>query len=99
MKKDIEPKLLVFLKTLPITLELKEQKGTFTEEDEERIKIMLNNSIDPRAQADRETLKQYILNSEFKDNSEISNTEREAAAAYLRKYALEFYKQLLKTTS
>lgn len=99
MKKDIAPEVLAFLKTLPIAFDSKEQKRKFTEEDEARIKIMLNNSISPQAQADRKALKQYILNSDFKDNTKISNAEREAAAAHLRKYALEFYKQLLKTTS
>lgn len=99
MKNDIAPKILAFLKALPITLISKKQKRAFTEEDEARIKVMLSTTIDPQSQADREALKQYILNSDFKDNAEISDAERGAVMAHLRKYAPEFYKLLLKTTS
>lgn len=99
MGKDISPEIQAFLKTLPTAFGPRDQKETFTDEDEARIKIMLNNSTNPQAEADRESLKQYILNSEFKDNTEISDADREAVLAHLQKYAPEFYKLLLKTAS
>lgn len=96
MKKDIAPEVLAFLKTLPIAFDSKEQKRKFTEEDEARIKIMLSTAIDAESQAKRETLKQYILNSDFKDNIQITAVDRNAMVKYLRKHAPEFYRGLLK---
>lgn len=99
MKKDINSKVLAFLKMLPISYNSSDQKKTLTEEDEARIKIMLNNSINPQAQTDREALKKHILNLDSKGTVEITDADREAIATHLRKYAPEFYKLLSKTTS
>lgn len=99
MKNDIAPEVLAFLKNLPNLMHSKvtaDAQGTISKEDEERIKIMLSNAIDPQAQADREALKQYILNQDFKDEAIITNADRKEIGEYIRKYAPTFYRLICK---
>lgn len=98
MKKDIAPEVLAFLKNLPISYAIK-QNGTITGKDEAWLKIMLSNATDSITQTEREALKQYIFSGDFEHGMPITDADRKKIAEYLRKYAPEFYKSLLKSTS